>query len=141
MIHHVSQVKINNQRTCDRTQPNTETNTVRNENEKKNETKRKKKIYDQTSMNPSSILEIPNSIVKSSSKGTTTVQITNRICSLCREIVKSPTTTPCGHIYCWECLLSLGRASSKRLGNSWQMTCPSCRHKFQLRQIRVIYRY
>ena len=33
-------------------------------------------------------------------------------CILCRGNIYKPTCTPCGHLYCWECLISLISSSS-----------------------------
>merc|ERR1719397_1930967 len=40
-------------------------------------------------------------------------------CIICQEIVYKPSTTPCGHNFCMECL--------ERSFNSGKKDCPSCR--------------
>lgn len=59
------------------------------------------------------------------------------ICGLCREYMQPPTSIPCGHIYCWNCLLSL--CASGAGGTS--VACPSCRQAFKPQSIRVLYDY
>lgn len=69
-------------------------------------------------------------------------------CPLCMDVVSEPTVTPCGHIYCWACIISYfqkqqqqPRGNRNRLGgsNRRHKQCPVCRHEFQQQCIRPIY--
>lgn len=66
----------------------------------------------------------------------------DRVCGLCRESMRAPACTPCGHAYCWRCLLALcaSGGSSSRSGGA-TVACPACRHAFVPQQIRVLYGY
>lgn len=72
----------------------------------------------------------------------------SRQCALCREGLCQPACTPCGHVYCWSCLLQLFAQSRTRTnteilelrGNmSLRVQCPECRHHFSPKQIRAIH--
>ncbi|CAB0021065.1 unnamed protein product [Nesidiocoris tenuis] len=43
---------------------------------------------------------------------------TGQICVVCMEKLTSPTTTPCGHIFCWNCITEWAQNEER---------CPICR--------------
>jgi peroxin-10 len=47
-------------------------------------------------------------------------------CSLCLECCMTPTTPPCGHLFCWQCIMNWV---------SDQMQCPVCRNPVLPRQL------
>ncbi|KAM5171805.1 zinc finger protein RFP-like [Mantella aurantiaca] len=46
-------------------------------------------------------------------------------CCICLNIYSEPTTLPCGHTFCKQCILKTIRASSQR-------SCPECRHQLPI---------
>ena len=67
-------------------------------------------------------------------------------CNLCRDTITTATVCPCGHVYCWSCLLQLAANRSKKCFDAkgrilCLINCPDCRHEFPIQKIRVIYGY
>jgi peroxin-10 len=73
-------------------------------------------------------------------------------CSLCIDALKNPSCTPCGHIYCWDCIMrccsqqhigrtSLGALMNTDSSNNTKIKCPTCRREFLPQSIRPLYNY
>ena len=54
------------------------------------------------------------------------------ICVLCLEQVKSPSLTPCGHLFCWDCI----HTASSNKGE-----CPCCKLSFSQSRIVSLHNY
>ena len=53
-------------------------------------------------------------------------------CSLCWSELDNPASTPCGHLFCWDCIFEWHRIRSE---------CPLCRQPTQMSQILPVYHY
>lgn len=61
-------------------------------------------------------------------------------CPLCMDPVKQPSVTPCGHIYCWTCIVPWTQRQKPR-GNALHTTmkCPVCRMSLKPQSLRPVY--
>lgn len=66
-------------------------------------------------------------------------------CLLCIGRVRfPPASTPCGHIFCWECVVGWGlkhEAAEAASGRGRPARCPACRQSFKVTAIRALYNY
>ncbi|KAJ8931509.1 hypothetical protein NQ314_015582 [Rhamnusium bicolor] len=58
--------------------------------------------------------------------------VSKKICVLCAEHTKSPCATPCGHIFCWNCIYD---------SLSYQKSCPICRENVNPSRIIFLQNY
>jgi len=81
-------------------------------------------------------------------------RISKSKCPLCMDPVQHASCTPCGHIYCWECIQGLsmqksgrGRRRGAREGGEVTVAafgsskCPVCRAPFTPAQVRPLYNF
>ena len=63
-------------------------------------------------------------------------------CALCIDTLTAPATVPCGHIFCWTCIVGYA-ASEGRSGGAGGgvVKCPICRTEFPGQRIRALYNY
>ncbi|WIA33437.1 hypothetical protein OEZ86_006569 [Tetradesmus obliquus] len=93
---------------------------------------------------PAVVLDSPSSGARSNTrrKPETPRQAGNRLrerspgpalkCLICLDGIKADcmATTPCGHVFCYECIMDAVRATKK---------CPKCRKTTTLKQIKRLY--
>jgi hypothetical protein len=82
------------------------------------------------------------------SKTVTNITIVKRShlnCTLCMDGIINAAATPCGHLFCWDCIVhySQRHSNSETRGRKGiiEVPCPVCRYKYKQQQIRAIYGY
>jgi hypothetical protein len=68
-------------------------------------------------------------------------------CPLCLDIIRKPAAIPCGHIGCWQCLMSyalkpsasFSSSSDSSSSSSSLIKCPVCRYEFLPQRLRPIH--
>ncbi|THH27163.1 hypothetical protein EUX98_g7037 [Antrodiella citrinella] len=50
-------------------------------------------------------------------------------CVICLEVLKNPAALPCGHVFCFECIVKLVRTVQPYVHNHF---CPTCRQQYTI---------
>ncbi|KAI1721386.1 pex2 / pex12 amino terminal region domain-containing protein [Ditylenchus destructor] len=74
---------------------------------------------------------------KTSTNNAMAVPQSSRVCSICL-MNKSPICTPCGHTFCWDCIVEYAEVEDTETGYG---KCPNCRSKFPLNRIIPLLNY
>ena len=64
-----------------------------------------------------------------------------RKCALCIDALVHPAVVPCGHIFCWNCIVPYATGSSREDAGGGAVKCPICRTEFQSQKIRALFNY
>ena len=65
-----------------------------------------------------------------------------RKCSLCLAAMHTPAVTPCGHVFCWKCIITWAKQSAGRGSHSQNnpsKLCPACRAPLLPQRIRALH--
>ena len=64
--------------------------------------------------------------------------MSTRKCVLCIGRLQEPAAAPCGHVYCWGCIMELCRVART---HARKPACAICRSKFGAQSVRALYSY
>ncbi|CAD8072543.1 unnamed protein product [Paramecium primaurelia] len=53
-------------------------------------------------------------------------------CKICLDLASEPVITPCGHLYCWQCLYTWAQKKNP-------LVCPYCSNIFELEKVTTIF--
>ncbi|CAD8165172.1 unnamed protein product [Paramecium pentaurelia] len=53
-------------------------------------------------------------------------------CKICLDLATEPVITPCGHLYCWQCLYTWAQKKNP-------LVCPYCSNVFELEKVTTIF--